>query len=216
MPTTIGTGLQTESTKIHSASPWVWLFDVVIDDSAIAYVTNHDASITWNGNTYAPWDIETPTMPETKSNDLQTVTITASDVDQVLTGYLRQGKMVGERVRIVLANSSQLSETTDYVSRSMTILGASANASGGTVTFSLGVFNWGDQTSGRRFIRTRCHHVYGDVSCGYDKARTGALSSCDRTFADCQAHGTNETSVGLLNQHPERFGGFPGLPQQNR
>ena len=216
MPITIGTGLQGEATKLHGSGSWLWLFEIDIDSSTVAYVTNHDSEVTWDGKTFSPWLIETPTVPESKSVDLGTVEITASDVDQVLSGYLRQGKLIGENVRIVIAHEDQLSETTDYVSRSMVVLGASANSTAGTVTFSVGVYNWASATSGRRFIRNRCQHVYGGTACGYDKDRSGALSTCDRTFADCQAHGDNESDAGLFSAHPQRFGGFPGMPKQNR
>lgn len=215
MPHDIGTGQEIEAYAKNNASPWIWLFEVEVGSSEVAHLTPYDAQVTWNGDTYYPYPMSVPTVPEGKATAQSQAQITVYQVDQMLTDRLRDRELVGNKIRVRLVHADNLSET-DVIAHEMTILGASIVRDQRAVTFSVGTYNWLNKQPGRRFVRLRCHHVYGSDACGYDKDRSGALSTCERTYADCLTHGQDEASVGLFQYHPARFGGFPGMPRQNR
>ena len=218
MPHEIGTALE-ETTIRNNPTAWAWLFDVDIDDDQIAYLTTNNESVTWGGNTYLPYPMTVPTIPEEQSTASETIQLTVYQIDDLLTDYLRDGVVLGGRVVLRLVHLDHLSETS-VIEHEATILGAEVARRNKTVTLTLGSHPWMSRLLGRRFLRLRCRHVYGSAACGFDVTRSGAMATCSRLYSDgstgCVEHGAEEAAAGLYQHHPARFGGFPGLPRQNR
>lgn len=219
MPHTIGTGQASKQLTPNTAAQWIWLFDVEIGASEIAYVTPFDDQITWNGITYYPYPMSFPVVPESKATQQGVAQITVNNIDGFLTDRLRDEELLGNFITVRVVNSDHLSET-DVISHRMRMLGASVSRDRRAITITVGNYNWLTKQPGRRFMRLRCHNVYGSAACGYDTARAGAMATCSRLYSDgsngCVEHGDDEAAAGLFRYHPLRFGGFPALPKQNR
>jgi len=215
MARTIGSGQVQESQLPHNDKSWIWLFEVEVGTSEVAYITPFDTAVTFDGDTYQPFPMTVPTVPESGSTNAVTTTLTIFNLDDMLTNRLRDDQIIGNKLYVRLVHEDHLSET-DVIAHEAVMLGAEVMREKQAVKITIGIRNWLNRIFGRRFMRNRCHHVYGSAICGYDKDRSGALATCARTFADCEAHGADEASVGLAVLHPERFGGFKGIPSQNR
>lgn len=215
MPHNIGTGQVTESQLLHSSSAWIWLFEIEVGSSEVAFITPYDDSVTFDGDTYYPYPMTIPTIPESGTTNVATTTITVYNIDDMITNRLRDNELIGNKIRVRLVHEDHLSET-DIIAHEATILGAESIREKEAVRFTIGARNWLNKIFGRRFLRNRCHHSYGGEACQYDTARSGALAACARTFVDCETHGDDEADNGLFRRHPLRFGGFRGMPKQNR
>lgn len=215
MTKSIGAGQVTESHALHSTSAWIWLFEIEVGTSDVAFITPYDAEVVFDGDTYYPYPMTIPTVPESGTTNVATTTITVYNIDDMLTNRLRDNELLGNKIRVRLVHADHLSET-DTVAHEATILGAESLRDQEAIRFIIGARNWLSKILGRRYIRNRCHHSYGSAACGYDIARSGALATCERTFADCDTHGDEEVADGLFRRHPLHFGGFRGMPKQNR
>ena len=214
MPLDLGPNLIPEINKLHSTGRWVWLFDVNVGAGSVYYLANHDSNISWNSTTYYAAPVEAPALTDAQGTQIPTIELTVYQIDQGITDRLRDGELQGQTVTMRLVHTDHLSDTTYHLERTAEILTAAVHKD--RVVFTLGGANWLTKTLGRRFLRLRCHHVYGSEVCGYDLARTGALATCARTFDDCVMHGDDEAADGLYRLHPMRFGGFKPLPRVNR
>jgi hypothetical protein len=65
-----------------------------------------------------------------------------------------------------------------------------------------------------RFIARRCRWQFGSTQCGYIINSNAAFTTCEKTVAACTERGLDHLSRGLPRIHPERYGGFPGIPKQ--
>lgn len=218
MPHEIGDALQ-ETTMRNNPSAWVWLLEVQIGASEVAYLTPNNTAVAWGGNTYYPYPMTVPTVPEEQTTATEIIQLTVYQIDSMLTDRIRAGEIVGSKVYLRLVHLDHLSAT-DIIEHEATILGAEVTRADRAVTITLGSHPWLSRLIGRRFLRLRCWHVYGSDGCGYDTGRTGAMATCSRLYSDgsngCVEHGDEEAAAGLFRLHPARFGGFPGLPRQNR
>lgn len=215
MPHSIGTGQLQESQLLHNDKAWVWLFEVQVGTTEVAYLTPYDQQIVFDGDTYYPYPIEVPTVPEAGTTNATTTTLKLFNIDDMITDRLRDDELMGNKIWIRLVHVDHLSET-DVIAHEATILGAELEPGNAVASITIGIRNWLNKEFGRRFLRTRCNHVYGSAICGYDKDRAGALSTCKRTYADCVLHGDDEANVGMMRQHPKQFGGYKGIPKKNR
>jgi phage-related protein len=68
-----------------------------------------------------------------------------------------------------------------------------------------------------RVLRQQCRFTYGGKRCGFkiDDWDPGLfqLGPCEQTLEACEARGIYEASIGESVIHPERFGGFRGVPR---
>lgn len=215
MPHPIGAGQVEKSQKLHSDSAWIWLFEIEVGSSEVAFLTPYDEQVVFDGDTYQPFPMTVPTVPEAGTTNANSTTMTVHNVDDLLTNRLRDDELIGNKIRIRIVHEDHLSET-DIIAHEATILGAESVREQAAIKFTIGARNWINKIFGRRFLRNRCHHSFGSSACGYNTSRAGSLQLCGRTFTDCEERGDDEETNGLLRLHPRRFGGFKGLPKQNR
>lgn len=219
MPIAPDPSLITKSSLIADNTGWLWLCEIEIGTSEVGRVALNDADVTWNGSTWYAYPWSVPDVPEDTDTSAKTFRVAFANVDQILTDRLRDGEILNRAITFHLVHASHLSVTEPLMRREAEILAATIEPATGRVTLTCGALNWLSGTLGRRFLRLRCRHEYGGAACGYVTTRPGALATCDRTLDGangCTVHGDEEASVGLARLHPERFGGEPGIPRNNR
>ena len=208
-----------EKNLLATGQQWVWLYEIgVPTDPPTRYrFVRTPEAVTFRGNVYSPFPIVHSVMRETNAGDLPSITMTASNVSREIIATLESHNgLIDQPVRIILTNMGSLSTDRailehDFKILTMTVTGEAAAAQLGDI--SLYETNFPDQ----RMMRHACRHQYRSSGCGYsvDSADANYLSGCDKTLDGangCTVHGASETAAGAPVIHPDRFGGFPGIP----
>lgn len=198
-----------EKNRIASATPFLILIDVgVIDPNTgtlietLRLVRNNE-DIVFQGNTYtaANFDLELKAESGAQHN------LTLSVRDLTLTVQARMqayGGGIGFTVTLMVVNAGNLAQPAEIVEY-FEIIGASADASTYTASFTLGTENSVMQSFPRRKQTVDfCQWRYKGAECGY----SGFMPTCDLSLQGpngCAVHGNTV-----------RFGGFPGLSSRNR
>ena len=210
-----------EKNLLATGERFVWLYEVEVPTSTptrYRFVRDNEA-VTFRGNVYSPFPI---THNETKADDrgnLPTVELTVSNVSRELMSNLNTyGGLVGQPVRLILTHALAIVTGEDIWQHDYKIIKTTANET--AVTATLGDLNLYDaKIPAQRMMRFYCRHQYMDAFCGYavDSSHANFLASCDKTLEGangCKAHGISEAAAGIPSIPPERFGGFPGIPEQ--
>lgn len=209
-----------EKNQLATTGRWIWLYEVdVPTDPVTRYrLVRSPEAVSFRGQTYSPFPITHAPSELGSTGDLPTVQVTVSNVSREIISTLEsyQG-LIGQPAKIILAHSFSLGDTGQPVAEEpFEIITSSANAA--SVTFNLGSRDLYEMTvPASRMMKNHCRHQYRDGACGYALATTNAnyLSTCDKTLDGpngCKVHGDSYTSAGLTPIHPDRFGGFPGIP----
>ena len=208
-----------EKNQLATLERFIWLYEIWVPTSPpTAYrFTRQIESVSHGGYTYSPFPISHDTVTRDSTGDLPTTGLTASNVSRevISTLELYEG-LVGQKVRIILTHSLLAGTSTMIAEEVYEVLNSSANAD--AVTLILGTANLYDSSVPKaRMSRLQCRHQYRGAGCGYalDEGNANYLSGCDKTLAGlngCNAHGASYTAASLTPIHPERFGGFPGIP----
>lgn len=207
MPEALGV-LVAAKNALRQPDAFVWLFEADLDGTNCLRVCDSDTSFTYASKTYVPFPIKLGGIEV--GENLPRPTLTVASVGGEIGSRLEAGEIMDRGVQIYLASRSDTSFAFD--AGRWTVLDAQLGLD--TATFSLGPYDLLDAPfPARRQHRTRCDKVYGSVDCGYDITRAGALTTCALSLADCEAHGADEAAAGLAVRHPQRFGGFPGIPK---
>ena len=202
----------TEKNKLQSAAV-ITLYDVQLDESTWIYVCNWTASVTFDSQTYTPIAIKRGAISHDSSGKITSMSLTVGNVSRVISGYLETyDGMIGMKVIVTTVFANLLDDPNSKVVEEFYIKTAVADES--KVTFSLvakldilDVF-----VPRRKFTRNFCQWEYKRDGCWLTTGATFEAAAgfnntplCDRTLggaSGCEFH-TNE----------ERFGGFPGIPQ---
>lgn len=199
------------------ALAWVQLWDIQIDDTNLYRITSNNEAITMDGNSYTPFNIGRTEITEDTEGTVQNLSVSVTNVDRVVQGYLEAGKLIGKSVTLYIipidSGSAGSYSSEEAVAISLKIQNVTADEL--AVTFELGQVNLFDQPFPRnRFIRSTCTKKYGSAECGYDTTRSGALATCSKKIDGsngCIAHGDDEVAAGLPRLHPLLYGGFKGI-----
>ena len=151
---------------LNVKGPWIWLFELAVDDSTTWRISSYTENITWNS---LPW-IGTACGIEVITDDLSgrfdTVSLTIANVNQEVSAYVEADTIVGRGVTVRLVHSEHLSVVTNVPTFHWRVNAADITAEG--VTFELGFedllsinFPW------QRFFRDHCRHVFKDAYCAY-------------------------------------------------
>lgn len=225
MTRSISTSVATQKNKVSSTSAWAFLYEVQVSDSEALRVTDYNADISYDGETYYAYPIERGAVVLDSESSLNTLTVTVSNVGLIVMSYLESGSLIGKNVRVTLINLASTA-VADSVSDDLEILSATADMEKAVLT--LGMTNLlGMPFPRERSLRTRCRYLreYGGGRCGYNTSLPNLVAATypdfDPTTCDgtrdaengCRVHGENEVANGMARQHPRRFGGFPGIPK---
>ena len=197
---------------LATGSRLVWLYEIEVPTSTptrYRFCTQMEP-VTFRGNEYSPFPITHETMKEGADGDLPTLALTVSNVSREIGGTLESyNGLVGQRVKVMLVLMTENQETSpqdplkailewDFKITSMAATAEGASAQLGDISLYQ-VF-----MPASRISKRYCRFQYKDDGCGY----VGSLPTCDKSLdgpMGCTAHKDD----GL---HPQRFGGFPGVP----
>ena len=210
-----------EKNMLATGGRFVWLYEVEVptDPPTLCRLVRDQEAVTFRGNVYSPYPIShSETRSDSKGN-LPTISLNASNVTREVVSTLNEHNgLVGQDVRIILTHYYALPTGKsvwehEYQIRDMNIDDEAISATLG----DLHIYN--ARLPGQRMMRFYCRHQYMDAYCGYsvDSGDPEYLPTCDKSLDGgdgCKAHGVSEALAGLPVLHPERFGGFPGIPEQ--
>lgn len=211
--------LMVEKNLLATGAQWVWLYEIEVPtDPPTRYrFVQTQEQVTFRGNIYYPFPITHTVMRDTDSGDLPTITLTASNVSREIIATLEAHKgLIGQPARIILANMASLTTSEGAIEQDFRIMTMTATEE--ACAAQLGDFSMYEQYfPGQRMMRHFCRHQYRSSGCGYSVPSSAGsyLASCDKSLDGangCRAHGASETAAGVAVIHPDRFGGFPGIP----
>lgn len=210
-----------EKNLLATGQRFIWLYEIEVPtDPPTRYRFVRDQTpVDFRDNVYSPFPI---THSETRSDakgNLPTITLTVSNVTREIVSVLNTyNGLVGQPARIILTHHLALPTNHsvwehDYQLRDTTIDEEAVSATLGDVNI------YAAKIPNQRMMRFYCRHQYMDANCGYavDLGDVNYLPTCDKSLSGangCNAHGISEVLAGLPELHPERFGGFPGIPEQ--
>ena len=211
--------LMAEKNLLATGGQWLWLYEIEVPtDPPTRYrFVRTQEQVTFRGNIYYPFPITHTVMRQTDSGDVPTITMTASNVSREIIATLESHQgLIGQPARIILANMDSLSTGQGAIEQDFRIMTMTAKEEACAAT--LGDFSLYEQFfPAQRLMRHFCRHQYRSAGCGYAVPSSDAnyLATCDKSYDGangCTVHGTSETAAGVAVVHPERFGGFPGIP----
>lgn len=189
---------------------WVWLWKITVDITAsatsVVYLTNQAETITLGSDVYQPYPMTQGSIEQTNEGEVTTVTLTMSNVTRKLSTFIETGAgLANMPVTLSLAKRDDLASGAalvfDFTVGNVTLTRASA-------TLTLESPNFFQRVSPRDTVsRDRCRWRFKGKECGY----VGTLSTCDKSLPTCILRGDDERDSGLTRNHPQRFGGFPGI-----
>tara|TARA_Y100000310_G_scaffold336739_1_gene422112 strand:- start:20565 stop:21254 length:690 start_codon:yes stop_codon:yes gene_type:complete len=208
-----------EKNLLATGNQWIWLYEIEVPTEPITryrFVRTQE-QVTFRSNVYYPFPITHTVMRDTESGDLPSITLTVSNVSREVLGTLEsyQG-LIGQPVRILLTNMGALLTDNAIIEHDFRILTMTATEE--ACAAQLGDISMYESYFPRqRMMRQFCRHQYRTAPCGYavDEADANYLATCDKSLDGangCTIHGDSETAAGVAVVHPNRFGGFPGIP----
>lgn len=184
-----------EKNKVSTDGVWLQLAEIIVQNQEIIRLVNNNENIEFLGYTYYQFAFDLSTIKE-HSTEIPETTLKVSNVTGAIQQIIEQyDGIVGAEVSIKIINTN----IPDYVAAEESFVVTGTSADGDWVTFKLGT----DFLFTRRFPNTRvlkdfCPFKFKGPQCGY----SGNSTTCDKTLADCRAHGNSV-----------RFGGEPTIPQ---
>ena len=208
-----------EKNQLATNERFIWLYEIEVptDPITVYRFCKQTRAVTFNGYTFSPFPISHDTINRDRAGDLPSTSLVVSNMSREVVGTLElYDGLVGQTVRIYLTHSLLVDANQLVAEEQFEILSSSATAE--SVSLSLGSTNLFDsKIPKQRMMRFHCRHRYQSAECGYSLPSSNAnyLSSCDKSLSGpngCEAHGASYTAASLTPIHPDRFGGYPGIP----
>lgn len=211
-----------EKNQLATGERFFWLYEIEVptEPPTVYRLTRGPEAVAYQGFSYSPFPIRHDTIERDAEGNLPTTRLTVSNVSReiVRTLELYEG-LVGQRVRIILAHTLTAGvDGAPVAQEDFRIRDSSADAK--AASFTLATRDLFEQTIPKtRMMRTHCRHQYRSAECGYslDETNPNYLPTCDKSLDGpngCRVHGASYTTAGETPIHPDRFGGFPGIPVQ--
>jgi lambda family phage minor tail protein L len=210
-----------EKNQLATLEPFIWLYEITVPtDPVTKYrLTRGPEAVSYQGSTYSPFPISHDVIGRDQKGDLPETTLTVSNVSREIIGTLElYDGLLGQPVKIILAHSLLTGDDALPVAEEVfEVVGSAASTE--AATLNLGTANLFEQAIPKaRMMRQHCRHQYRSAQCGYslDPSDANFIATCDKSLTGqngCTVHGASYTSAGLTPIHPERFGGFPGIPR---
>jgi lambda family phage minor tail protein L len=206
--------------QLRSQTPFAWLYEAEMPTTPPTRfrLTNYNETITYGTSstgsplTYSPFPIAHGGIEQTSEGDLPTIQVDIGNASrEVATRVETHGGLIGQPVDIKLVYIGDLSNPAPVLEETVQIVGCTMTAD--VVTFTLSAYNlYKQQFPARRYIARHCPFQFGGPECGY-KIALGNFPTCTFTLAACDERGDDEVATGQARQHPERWGGFAGIPR---
>lgn len=208
-----------EKNLLATGDRWIWLYEIEVPTSPetrYRFVRDME-QVTFRGNIYYPFPVSHSPIKEDIEGSLPTISLTVSNISrEVMSTLENYSGLIGQPVRIILTHELALSTGAAVAEHDFKILGTTATDQ--AVSAKLGDISLYEVTvPATRMLKHYCRHQYRGSGCGYavDPADANYIATCDKTLDGpngCSVHGTSESDAGVAVVHPDRFGGFPGIP----
>jgi lambda family phage minor tail protein L len=181
----------------------VHLFKVLNFDGAsnnLLY-TDHDADITFNSETYYAFPIAFDSVSENSDGSIDSIKLSVSNVNRTIQAYLESYDLRGKTLEIYTVFLDLIADPTS-LRKDIFVIDSYATQTDLRIIFNCtSIFDLlKTQIPNQTYSRYYCQYkIFKGTECGY----AGAETSCNRTFARCEA----------LN-NKSRFGGQPAIPQR--
>lgn len=212
--------------QLRDEAPWVWLFELEVPtDPPTRYrLTNSQTAIQFGTDsdgaaiTYSPFPIVHGGVSEDGEGNLPSLKVQIGGASLEMSATLdTYGGLEGQPVVVRLVSTADLADVTSQIRFDGVVTECVVTAE--RVELTIGSYDVTRlQVPGRRYMRNHCRYRYGGPECGYDLTNATLLAAfprCAKTLAACRLHGDAEDDAGLPILHPERFGGFPGIPRRS-
>ena len=213
--------------QIESEDPFIWLFEFEMPDGTRHRLTNFTELVEFGEDdtgspiAYYPAPIVHSGIEQSSEGDIPSikVTLAVGGAFWLTSAVDQHGGLVGQRARILVVSSLELDNPAAAIVEDARVVSAAMDNR--SITVELSAFNVFKARLPRfLYSRRRCRWVFGSGECGYNVQAGGAttFTSCGYTLEDCTARGDEELAnptIGVRH-HPERFGGFPGIPTGGR
>lgn len=215
----VPTAVLADKNQLATLERFIWLYEITVptDPITVYRLTRQPEAIEFEGNTFSPFPISHSTTERDAAGDLPSTGLVVSNMSrEVIATLENHDGLIGSTVRIILTHSLVTGASLLVGEEEFEILTSSATVD--AVNFTLGSTNIFDsKIPKQRMARFHCRHIYQSAECGYslDNSDPNYLSSCDKTLSGlngCEKHGQSYTDAGLTPIHPDRYGGFPGIP----
>jgi len=228
VPLNIPNALQDARHKLHDAGSWIWLLGVQVPSTpnktryrfanytsdVVFDTTTAGVPLTWKRYPFnvGEWEFRS-------DGSLVSVTVTVSNVTrEVGLAIESYDGLVGSEAEIRLVHSSALANAAaKWLYEGKITSCKVTNESAAIVIGARDIMRI--QSPFARFSKHRCWVQFGGPLCGYvipaipgETVGTG-FSTCAKTIAECEERGLDEVARGFPLKHPEKWGGFAGLPR---
>ena len=219
---------QQHRNQLRDESPWVWLYEIEIPSSPVTRLrlTNHDALIEFgtdsNGDAipYYPFPIIHAGIRATAAGDIPTLDVTVANISREVGRLVEQyDGLSGAKAKVFLLNMADIANTAAHISDDSSEV-RTVRVSAESCTFSLSAYSlYRAKFPPDRHVARHCGWQYGGDQCGYalvagaTNTVGGGFDFCRKTLAQCQQRGDDESARSVTVLHPDRFGGFLGVPK---
>ena len=212
--------LMAEKNLLASSEEWLWLYEVEVPTSppTMYRMVRSTAQVEFRGNLYYPFPIGHSVSREDSTGDLPSVSLTISNVTREVMAVLEEHSgLIGQPVKIICTTRGSAGGSDGAMSESLfKIMGTKATDSAISVSLSDTPL-YDTQFPAQRMMRNYCRHQYRSAGCGYivHPSDSNFVATCDKSLSGpkgCEMHGASEAAALIAVVHPERFGGFPGIP----
>lgn len=211
-----------DARNLEASGALVWLFEVELATTPatrLRITTNNEsvqfgAALDGTVRVYSPFPMKIGVIDRQRDGDLPQITVAVANAKGVVIPFLELYRgLVGQAAVVQLVSLADLSN----VSASLRFDGEiiQTDVDGEAVTFAVGAYNAeGMQFPKNRHVAEHCRHIFGSAGCGYPLNHPlASFTTCPRTYLACTDRGDDEEDVmGIVRQHPDRFGGFRGIP----
>lgn len=224
MPLSIPTAYSEFIEEPHQTSPWIWLWEFYLDvppaptPARVVRITPYPEAVEWppgSGISYKPVAMTQGEIETNSEGSLPSLEVSIDNTTRFLMNELENVDLEGNPAKVTLLNQRTELDPNTFIDWDFVISAASANREAVSIRLELpNLFERESPTD--RYNAARCRYKrFGGPECGYVINSAAAFTSCPgRTVDECTARGDDEVARGLPRQHPERFGGFPGIPIQ--
>jgi phage-related protein len=214
---TLPSGWSDRVNALHATSPFVWCFRIPLVRSTsmvlFATLTDYREEISIAPETYYPWPIQMSAIEERGDGSLPSMSLSIGNRPRLLAEFLEspgdETGMFGRRVLARVLNIDDLSQAWSFAYQ---IAGCTLNDE--AAVLRLEHPNYLQRlVPQERHNPSHCRWAFGSEECGYVINSVAAYTTCPKTLNACTLRGLDMQARRLPKIHPQRFGGFVGIPR---
>lgn len=194
-----GADFITEKNKAENRP--VYLYRVVeYDGSSDLLLTNHDADVVFDGDTYTHFPVIHESVGDNSAGEIDQVNVRMANVSRLIQSYLETYDWRGKKVIITAVFLDALDDADNALTHTFYIDNYTADEKDVNIVLTTKFDVLDVQLPLGSYNRNHCRWKFKSTECGY----VGSETVCNKTKQDCRDNKSNIT----------RFGGFPSIPQR--